>query len=646
MFLFDLTFSGRHAAGSGLFTYLYHFYKRGVGVQGYDPIQGTLSPPLRLRVHAAFCCATWALVLMLLRGLSDFPPFRLLPEGDWASIGLAGAVALFSYLLLCFRWHYLLPGVSHPGGPRPHKIQRQPQWENKATSLPSSVVSKWRCVVAQDSHEVTENAFRNDVNEANSSYNLTGEHAGRQIWTTAANKQGNGKDIPKADEALIQGLACGGRPYQGFNPAVNPNSCDIMFRAQQIRNYITSGNNPPSTDAKAATVKEAIHKGAHFYSMLQSDDGHWAGDYGGPHFLMPGLIVAWYIMGKPSSMLNDDQTALMIHYLKLHQQLDGGWGTHIESPSTMFGTTLCYVAIRLLGVQADDPACVKGREFLQTNGGAIYTASWAKFYLCLLGCMEWDGHNSVPPEMWLLPNWTPFHPGRMWCHARMVYLPMGYLYGSRFVYDKAESDPTISALRQELYCEPYETISWSTTRHMVAPMDNYSPIPWVMKTAQNVLARYESWTIFQPFKHLVRQRGLQFCLDYMGAEDLQTNYIDIGPVNKVLNMLSIYHGMYIDVIQLTHRAPLTLLFCAAMEAAGNKLNHPNVVRHMMRVPDYLWVAEDGMKMQGYNGSQLWDTSFAIQAFAEASLLDEFPELSRKAWSYLERCQILSTEVSK
>jgi len=50
---------------------------------------------------------------------------------------------------------------------------------------------------------------------------------------------------------------------------------------------------------------------------------------------------------------------------------------------------------------------------------------------------------------------------------------------------------------------------------------------------------------------------------------------------------------------------------------------------MMRVPDYLWVAEDGMKMQGYNGSQCWDTSFAIQAVWECGKLDEFPILSSK-----------------
>ena len=56
---------------------------------------------------------------------------------------------------------------------------------------------------------------------------------------------------------------------------------------------------------------------------------------------------------------------------------------------------------------------------------------------------------------------------------------------------------------------------------------------------------------------------------------------------------------------------------------------------MMRVPDYLWVAEDGMKMQGYNGSQCWDTSFAIQAVWECGLLDKFPVLSSK----VDRCLV-------
>lgn len=331
--------------------------------------------------------------------------------------------------------------------------------------------------------------------------------------------------------------------------------------------------------------------------------------------------MAWYVLGKPSSMLNANQIALMKFYIVCHQQKDGGWGTHIESPSTMFGTTLSYLALRLMGAPADDPVCVSGRKFIRDQGGAVMTSSWAKFYLCLVGCMDWAGHNSVPPEMWLLPNWFPFHPGRMWCHARMVYLPMGYLYGCRFVYEKAETDQVILDLRKELYCEEYELIKWDKTRHLVAPMDNYSPLPWTMRIAQDFLALYENLAIFQPFKKAVRNLGIAFSLDYMHAEDLQTNYIDIGPVNKVLNMISMYHST-------------------------GDIHHSHVVNHLARVQDYLWVAEDGLKMKGYNGSQCWDTSFSIQAFHEAGLLDEFPEVSSKVWSYLERCQILSTEVSR
>jgi len=63
----------------------------------------------------------------------------------------------------------------------------------------------------------------------------------------------------------------------------------------------------------------------------------------------------------------------------------------------------------------------------------------------------------------------------------MVYLPMGFLYGSRYVYSKAETDPLIAALRDELYCDPYSSIPWDKTRHVVAEMDNYSPLPLVMR---------------------------------------------------------------------------------------------------------------------------------------------------------------------
>jgi len=565
-------------------------------------------------------------------------------------------MSLYALGKICSTLNIYVPrGVSHPGGPRPHKIVRKPQWtKGKQHFLPKELLlgddgdvnsSKWRCAVAHDADRDTLAKFKN----AASTSTLSGEPFGRQIWTTLESQPSSGQDDTKEQETkhqkltedtnkLIQTLASGGRSPLTFDPSKNPNSCDQLFRAQMIASYLDKNDgklpedisylqqrktaegdnesNPPKT------VMEAATRGIAFYSILQTPDGHFAGDYGGPHFLLPGLVVAWYVMGRPSVMISPPQQALMLHYLKVHQQEDGGWGTHIESPSTMFGTTVCYLAVRLLGGDKDTEWVKRGREFIQKEGGAVMTSSWAKFWLCLVGCMDWKGHNSVPPEMWLLPNWFPFHPGRMWCHARMVYLPMGYLYGSRFTYSEAETDPLIGELRKELYCQSYESIDWDSTRHLVAPMDNYSPIPVFMKISQNCLSIYENWKIFRPFRDAVRKAGLRFCSEYMKAEDLQTNYIDIGPVNKALNMVAAFH------------------------AANNDINDPSVRSHMMRVPDYLWVAEDGMKMQGYNGSQCWDTSFAIQAVWECGLLDKFPILSAKVWAYLERTQILSTNTSQ
>ncbi|OVA00043.1 hypothetical protein BVC80_1691g7 [Macleaya cordata] len=62
--------------------------------------------------------------------------------------------------------------------------------------------------------------------------------------------------------------------------------------------------------------------------------------------------------------------------------------------------------------------------------------------------------------------------------------------------------------------------------------------------------------------------------------------------------------------------------------------------HLPRIYDYLWIAEDGMKMQGYNGSQLWDTAFAIQAIISTNLYEEYGPTLKKAHGYIKDSQVL------
>lgn len=65
------------------------------------------------------------------------------------------------------------------------------------------------------------------------------------------------------------------------------------------------------------------------------------------------------------------------------QNSDGGWGLHIEGHSTMFGSVLSYVTLRLLGEGANDGegAMEKGRKWILDHGSATAITSWGKMWL-------------------------------------------------------------------------------------------------------------------------------------------------------------------------------------------------------------------------------------------------------------------------
>jgi len=138
-----------------------------------------------------------------------------------------------------------------------------------------------------------------------------------------------------------------------FDPSENVNAGDKLLRAQMLDENGGDGDaaNPDEPRGSPSVApSEALAAGWDFYSKLLTDDGHWAGDYGGPLFLMPGLVITAYMTGVDLG----ERASAMLTYLRNQQQTDGGWGLHIEGPSTLFGTTMNYVATRLLGVPPED----------------------------------------------------------------------------------------------------------------------------------------------------------------------------------------------------------------------------------------------------------------------------------------------------
>ncbi|CAN1814928.1 Beta-amyrin synthase [Linum perenne] len=399
---------------------------------------------------------------------------------------------------------------------------------------------------------------------------------------------------------------------------VKPSS-DLLWRMQFLREknfkqriprvIIEEHEEEISLEKATITVK----RGAHFFSALQSSDGHWPAENSGGLFFLPPLVIFLYITGHLRSVLSSEHCKEILRYIYNHQNEDGGWGLHIEGKSIMLCTTLSYVCMRILGEGPNggrDNSCERARNWILDHGGVTYMPSWGKTWLSFLGVYEWPGVNPMPPEVWLLPSFLPINPGKLWCYCRTLYAPMSYLYGKRFV---GTITPLVQQLRKELHTQPYYKINWKKTRHLCCQEDLYYPHPLIHDLIwDGIYMLVEPLLTCWPLNKLVRNKALEVVMKYIHYENECTHYISSACPEKVLSMLA----------------------CWVEDPNGDSF-----LKHLARIPDYLWVAEDGMKMQTF-GSQLWDTSFAIQALLSCGMNDEeIGDVLRKGHDYIKNSQV-------
>lgn len=324
-------------------------------------------------------------------------------------------------------------------------------------------------------------------------------------------------------------------------------------------------------------------------------------------FLLPGFVITWYVTGTP--IPEAYRTEIRNYVFARQHPEDGGWGLHIEGDSSVFGTAMNYTVLRLLGASAEHPCMIKARALLHKLGGATAGPHWAKFWLSVLGVTKWDIVNPVPPELWLLPDWMPIAPWRWWIHMRMVFLPMSYIWSKRFT---CPENNLIRELRQELFPDPYESIDFASHRNTIAPTDNYHPKTWILNFI-NMLLVY-IWIPFFRTASIVK-RAEAWTWRLIQLEDENSDYSDLAPVN----------------------APMNTLACFIAEGPDSY----SFRRHRERLPEFLWVKDEGMLANGTNGVQTWDTAFLVQAVLDGGLEKDLqwrPMLER-ALTFLEDQQI-------
>ncbi|XP_065631088.1 beta-amyrin synthase [Quercus suber] len=394
-------------------------------------------------------------------------------------------------------------------------------------------------------------------------------------------------------------------------------SSDLLWRMQFLREKNFKQTIPPVKieDGEEITYEKAtttLRRAISFFAALQSSDGHWPAENGGPMFFLPPFVICFYITGHLNIVFPIEYQKEILRYLYNHQNEDGGWGLHIEGHSIMFCTALSYICMRILGEGPDggkDNACARARKWILDHGSVTHIPSWGKSWLSILGVFEWIGSNPMPPEFWLLPSFLPLHPAKMWIYCRLVYMPFSYLYGKRFV---GPITPLILQLREELYTQPYSEINWRKMRHLCAKEDLYYPHPWIQDMLWDSLyILTEPLLTRWPFNKLVREKALQVTMKHIHYEDEISRYLTIGVVEKVICMLA----------------------CWVEDPNGDYFK-----KHLARVKEFIWIAEDGIKMHSF-GSQLWDTSFTIQALLASDLINEIGPVLTRGHDFIKKSQV-------
>ncbi|CAL0323162.1 unnamed protein product [Lupinus luteus] len=365
------------------------------------------------------------------------------------------------------------------------------------------------------------------VSESKEKWNIrsVNNHIGRQFWEFDP-------DLGTEEErAQVEHV----RQQFHNNRFIYKHSSDLLMRLQferekGLKEMKVGGNNNVKAEKEIEDISEEVvgrrlKRALRALSAVQSEDGFWPGDYGGPLFLLPALVIGLYVTGALNTILHDEHQREMKRYLFTHQNIDGGWGLHIEGCSTMFCTALSYVSLRLLGEDKDDGAMQNARKWIVDRGGVTSIPSWGKLWL-----------------------------------SEDLYYPR----------------PMI------------QDMLWDFLHYLGEPL-------------------LMSWPCSK-----LRKKALDHVMQHIHYEDENTQYICIGPVNKVLNMV-----------------------CCWLEDPNSEAYKC----HLSRIKDYLWVAEDGMKMQGYNGSQFWDVSFTVQAILSTNMDDEYSSMLKKANHFIKCSQV-------
>ena len=356
----------------------------------------------------------------------------------------------------------------------------------------------------------------------------------------------------------------------------------------QSSNRLTARRLARWTAPSPTTLDSAEARTRDWLLSQQDEEGYWVAELEGDTILESEYILLMTFLGRES----DPVCIRCARYIRDHQLPDGGWAIYPGGPTDVSASVKAYFALKLAGHSPDEPAMGRARRAILDGGGAQECNSFTRFYLALLGQIDYDECPCVPPELVLIPARWNFSLSAMSAWTRTIVVPLSIM--SYFKPVRALGpDRGISELFRENREHPVRrTARWFSWTNFFLGLDR----------CLKCLDRWAPAAWRQPAIRAAHRWMMEHCEDTDG----------LG---------AIFPPMVYSII--------------ALRCLGYEPESP-AVRWAMQQLDDLQIAEDERIRVQPCLSPVWDTAIATISLADAALPAEHPAWARAVQWLLDK----------
>ncbi len=216
----------------------------------------------------------------------------------------------------------------------------------------------------------------------------------------------------------------------------------------------------------AAELDAAVERAAGHLLAQQQADGHWVFELEADATIPAEYLMLRHFFGRAEP----GREAAIGRYLrrqqaKEHATAHGGWPLFHGGPLDISCSVKAYLALKLIGDDADAPHMRQARDAILAAGGAERCNVLTRAALAFYGEVPWRAVPMMPPELILLPRWFPFHVGKISYWARTVLIPLTVVMARR----PRAANPTGTTIGELFRTPPEEVREWPGGAHQQEP---------------------------------------------------------------------------------------------------------------------------------------------------------------------------------